>query len=147
MTATPERIVRRLLDLLVAKDMTAIVELWAEDSTTEFPFAAGGAPRRLSGREELRDYLADYPDRMDVREVTEVTVHHTAHPETLVVEFAAHGRTVATDAPYRLDYISVITVRDGLIVRCRDYWSPLAAASAAGALPELLSALRSEPVR
>jgi uncharacterized protein len=139
---TPEETFRRLLDLLLTKDMDAVADLWAQDGTAEFPFAAGAAPRRLAGREAVRGYLAGYPELMDVREIPPVTVHHTERPDTIVVEFTAHGRTVSTREPYRLDYITVITTRDGLITSYRDYWSPLAAAAAAGTLPELLGSLR-----
>lgn len=41
----------------------------------------------------------------------------------------------------------VITVQDGLITRFRDYWNPLANATAAGTLPELLDSLRSGTAR
>lgn len=41
----------------------------------------------------------------------------------------------------------VITAQDGLITRYRDYWNPLATASAAGTLPELLDSLRSDAAR
>ena len=34
----------------------------------------------------------------------------------------------ATGAPYEQSYVSVLTVRDGLIVRYRDYWNPLRSA-------------------
>jgi ketosteroid isomerase-like protein len=74
-------------------------------------------------------------------------VHHTQQPDTIVVEFTAHGRTVRTGAPYRLDYVTVVTTHDGLITRYRDYWNPVAAASAAGVLPELLVAPGPEGVR
>ena len=144
---TPEETFRTLLDLLLAKDMDAIADLWADDGTAEFPFAEGGSPARLAGREAVRAYLAGYPELMDVRSVPAVTVHHTQQPDTIVVEFTAHGRTVRTGAPYRLDYVTVVTTRGGLITRYRDYWNPLAAASAAGVLAELLAALRPEGVR
>lgn len=147
MPSTPEETFRRLLDLLLAKDMNAVADLWAEDGTAEFPFAAGTSPRRLAGREEVRGYLAGYPELMDVREIPAITVHPVEQSDTIVVEFTAHGRTVRTGQPYRLDYITVVTVRDGLIVHYRDYWSPVAAAAAAGALPELLDSLRSAAVR
>ncbi|TQM36768.1 nuclear transport factor 2 family protein [Pseudonocardia cypriaca] len=142
MPRTSEETFRLLLDLLLKKDMDAVADLWAEDGTAEFPFAEGTAPRRLAGREAVRDYLAGYPDLMDVHSVPVVTVHHTRQPDTVIVEFTAHGRTVRTGEPYRLDYIAVITVRNGQIVHYRDYWNPLAAASAAGTLPDLLGSLR-----
>jgi ketosteroid isomerase-like protein len=144
---TPEETFRRLLDLLLAKDMDALADLWADDGTAAFPFAEGASPRRLDGREAVRDYLAGYPEHMDVRSVPTITVHHTQQPDTIVVEFTAHGYTVRTGEPYRLDYITVVTTRDGLITRYRDYWSPLAAAGAAGMLPELLGSLRPEGAR
>ncbi|SFK79764.1 Ketosteroid isomerase-related protein [Amycolatopsis sacchari] len=137
----PEDLVQKMLDLLLAKDMNAVADLWAEDGVAEFPFAAGASPRRLTGREEVRRYLANYPERIDVREFPALTVYRTDHPDTIVVELTATGLTVRTGEPYRLDYIVVVTVRDGLITRYRDYWSPLAAASAAGVLPELLASV------
>ena len=147
MPRTPEETFRQLLDLLLAKDMDAIADLWAEHGSAEFPFAEGASPGRLDGREAVRAYLAGYPELMDVRAIPAITVHHTQRPDTLVVEFSAHGSTVRTGEPYRLDYVTVITTQDGLITRYRDYWNPLAAASAAGALPELLGALRPEGAR
>jgi uncharacterized protein len=144
---TPEETFRQLLDLLLAKDMDAIADLWAEHGSAEFPFAEGASPGRLDGREAVRSYLAGYPELMDVRAIPAITVHHTQRPDTVVVEFSAHGSTVRTGEPYRLDYVTVITTRDGLITRYRDYWNPLAAASAAGTLPELLGALRGEATR
>ncbi|MGV9852133.1 nuclear transport factor 2 family protein [Streptomyces sp. NPDC003442] len=144
---TPEETFRQLLDLLLTKDMDAVAGLWAEHGSAEFPFAAGDSPQRLAGRAEVRDYLAGYPELMDVRAIPAVTVHHTERPDTIVVEFTAHGRTRRTGESYRLDYITVITVLDGLITHYRDYWNPLAAASAAGTLPELLDSLRSRAAR
>ncbi|MGW7620005.1 nuclear transport factor 2 family protein [Streptomyces antimycoticus] len=135
---TSEETFRRLLELLLAKDMDAIADLWAENCTAEFPFAEGASPKRLTGREAVRGHLAGYPDLMNVRAIPTLTVRHMDQPDTIVVEFTAHGRTVATNEPYQLDYITVLTTHQGLITHYRGYWSPLAAASAAGTLPELL---------
>ncbi|MGC0387528.1 nuclear transport factor 2 family protein [Streptomyces sp. SAI-129] len=140
-SSTPEEIFRRMIDLMLAKDMNAVADLWAPDGVAEFPFAAGSSPRVLRGREEVRDYLAHYPDLMDMKEVAALTVRPTEHTDTVVVEWTATGRTVATSQPYRLDYIVVLTAHDGLITLYRDYWSPLSAAAAAGGLAGLIDAL------
>ncbi|MDV6290975.1 hypothetical protein R2F25_36220 [Streptomyces sp. UP1A-1] len=85
---------------------------------------------------------------MDVRAIPTLTVLHTDQPDTVVVEFTARGRTVATDEPYQLDYITVLTTHQGLITRYRDYWNPLAVASAAEHAPRTarLAALAGHPM-
>jgi uncharacterized protein len=136
-----EDTVDRALDLLPAKDMAGFAALWAPDGTLEFPFAPPGYPARLDGRDAVRDYLAGYPDLVDVREIASRTRHATTDPDTVVVEFEAAGFSVATGAPYRLRYIAVITVTDAGIASYRDYWSPLDAARALGGdLDDLLAA-------
>ncbi|MFV2172677.1 nuclear transport factor 2 family protein [Actinomadura sp. LOL_016] len=141
MDRTPEGVFRRMLELLMAKDMDGIAGLWAPDGTIAFPFAEAGAPTRLDGREAVREYLAGYPDVYDVTGVPAARVHRTGDPETVVLEFSAEGRTVRTGAPYRMDYVTVVTVRDGLIIECRDYWSPVQAARASGGLEALREGL------
>lgn len=141
MSSTPEEIFRRMIDLILAKDMNAVADLWAPDGIAEFPFAAGLSPRALDGREEVRAYLAHYPKLMDMKEVVALTVRPTDRVDTIVVEWTVTGRTVATSQPYRLDYIVVLTARDGLITLFRDYWSPLSAAAAAGGLAGLIDSI------
>ncbi|GAA2809464.1 nuclear transport factor 2 family protein [Crossiella cryophila] len=116
------------LELLLAKDMAAFVQLWAPAGIMEFPFAAPGAPRRIEGRDAVWEYLRDYPEILDIREFPSVLVHETTDPEVLVVELEAAGFVVASGAPYRIGYVAVLTIRDGEIHTYRDYWSPTALA-------------------
>ncbi|MBB2989154.1 ketosteroid isomerase-like protein [Mycolicibacterium iranicum] len=125
-------VVDRGLELLLAHDMTAFALLWAPDGTMEFPFAAAGQPARLDGQAAVVDYLAGYTAMLDVRGIASQTRHQTADPSTVVVEFEVEGVAVATQKPYRLGYIAVISVGDDGIVTYRDYWSPQAAAEVLG---------------
>ncbi|QIS16264.1 nuclear transport factor 2 family protein [Nocardia arthritidis] len=143
MTEGARELFERGLNLLLAKDMRRFVELFAVDAELELPFAVAGTPGRLRGRAQLHDYLADYPERLDIHEFPAVVVHETTDPATIIVEFTASGTTVRTGERYELAYIAVIRARDGAIVGWRDYWSPVAGAIATGTLPELLDALRS----
>lgn len=133
----PVDVVDRAMELLLAHDMTGFAALWAVDGTMEFPFAPGGYPERLEGRAAVAGYLRDYTDHVDLRAITSRTVHRTADPEVVVVEFEVDGIAVRTGRPYRMRYISVITVRGGEITGYRDYWSPVAAAEALGGADEL----------
>ena len=127
--------VEHALDLLLKHDMTGFAGLWAEDGVLEFPFAGPGYPKRVEGRDAIREYLRDYPNLLDIREIAAKTVHETADPAVVVVEFTVAGVVVATQKPYELSYIAVITVQDGLIRTYRDYWSPSAAAEVLGGEP------------
>ena len=136
-----ERLFRRGLDLLLAKDVDGFVDLFTPDCTVEFPFATAGAPRELHGREALREYLADYPQQVDIAEFPSVVVHRSTDPGLVIVEFTARGRTVRTGAPYEMRYVVVVTANEHGIVGYRDYWSPVMAAAAFGTLPEFLAAV------
>lgn len=107
--------------------MAGFVALFADDAVLEFPFAPPGQPSRVTGHAEIHNYLINYPDLLDVHEIRDVVVHETGDPEVIVVEFVASGLVVATGRPYELRYIAVLTIRDGHLVRYRDYWNPLAA--------------------
>ena len=136
----PRDLVEHALGRLLAHDMAGFAGLWAADGVLEFPFAGPGYPTRLEGRDAIREYLRDYPNLLDIREVTAKTVHETADPAVVVVEFTVAGVVVASQRPYELSYIAVITVEDGEIRRYRDYWSPLAAAEVLGGVEELTAA-------
>ena len=136
----PLDLVEHALDLLLKHDMAGFAGLWAADGVLEFPFAGPGYPKRVEGREAIREYLRDYPNLLDIREVTAKTVHETADPAVVVVEFTVAGVVVASQKPYELSYIAVITVSDGEIRSYRDYWSPLAAAEVLGGVEELTAA-------
>ena len=132
--------VEHALDLLLKHDMAGFAGLWAEDGVLEFPFAGPGYPKRVEGRDAIREYLRDYPNLLDIREVVAKTVHETTDPAVVVVEFTVAGVVVASQQPYELSYIAVITVSDGFIRHYRDYWSPLAAAEILGGADELTAA-------
>lgn len=123
---TPEQVYRHGLDLLLDKDIDAWVGLWDENGVFEFPFAPEGAPRRLEGKPAVAAYMRNYPDHIDLRDFPCVEVHQTRVPETIVAEMRAVGRVVATDEPYEMSYVAVVTIKDGRITHYRDYWNPLA---------------------
>ncbi len=128
---TPTETVDHALDLLIAHDMPAFADLFEHDGVMEFPLATGGAIREVRGRDALHDYLDDYASLLDIRSLDR-TVHVTTDPEVVIVEFTVDGVIVATDRPYRMVYIAVITVRDDAIVRYRDYWNPAAVVDIVG---------------
>jgi uncharacterized protein len=109
-------------------DMDGQADLYAQDGTLELPFAPPGVPRRIRGREEIREYLraAGQRARQAGRRIVRydpVVVHETADPEVIVAEFELHGEVTATGGAYRMPFIQVLRVRDGRILSMRDYFA------------------------
>ncbi|MGE2716740.1 nuclear transport factor 2 family protein [Mycolicibacterium litorale] len=129
----------RLQQALLAHDMSAFADQWAPDGTMSFPFAPPGWPE-LAGREAVRGYVADYTDTVDVHDITRMTRHDTTDPDTVILEWAVTGVVVKTGKPYDIAYVAVITVGPDGIVAYRDYWNPLAIATALGGVDELFAA-------
>lgn len=129
----------RLQQALLNHDMSAFADQWAPDGTMSFPFAPPGWPE-LRGREDVREYLADYTDNVDIASITRMTRHDTTDPDTVIVEWAVNGVAVKTGKPYDMAYVGFITVGPEGIVAYRDYWNPLSAAAALGGIEEMFAA-------
>lgn len=130
--ATPEDLYRHGLRLLLDKDMAGWAALCAEDVVLEFPFSPHGYPTRLEGRAAAAGYPHDYPDHIDLREILSLQIHRTDTPGTIVAEWRAAARVVATGEPFEPAYVAVVTVEGGLMTRYRDYWNPLAMPASMG---------------
>ncbi|MEU7606642.1 nuclear transport factor 2 family protein [Streptomyces sp. NPDC041003] len=126
-TTAPADLYRHSLRLLLAKDIPGWVGLWADDGVMEFPFAPPGWPEQLEGRKAIAAYMRDYPDHIDLHDFPDVRILESTDPGTIVVEMRGVGRLVATDGPFDMRYIAVVTVQDGRFTTYRDYWNPLAA--------------------
>jgi ketosteroid isomerase-like protein len=59
----------------------------------------------------------------------------------MVLEIEHHGRSLATDGPYRFRAIGVVRLRDGEIVSYDDYMNPVAMAEILGRKSDLAAAL------
>ncbi len=119
-----------------------LLDMVAEDVSFEFPYAPPGAVQRLSGKAALHRYLGQISALLELGRLELVAAHHVDDGATVVVQFTAEGRGVATGKPYPQSYISVIRVESGRIVRYQDYWNPLVVLDALGA--DALRSLRAE---
>jgi ketosteroid isomerase-like protein len=122
-------------------DAESFLEMFAEDGVLEFPYAPPGIVTRLDGRAELASHLQGFPEILQIDRMTAPVVHRTMNPEVVILEFGCVGHGVRTGEPYDQRYISVITVKDGLIVHYADYWNPLIALQAVGGVDALRAAL------
>jgi ketosteroid isomerase-like protein len=108
-------------------DAHSYVEMLAEDGVVEFPYAIPGLPQRVEGRAALAAHLDRIAGMIEFTHFADIVKHETSDPEIVIIEFSGHGRSAASGEPYEQRYVSVIAIRDGYIVRYKDYWNPVAA--------------------
>ena len=126
-------VLRRHRQAAVDQSAGEMSRLYAVDAVHEFPFTAPGFPSRLEGREEIVNWTVALwkTGALRYERYRTLAIHDTDDPETIIVEQEALGTSTST-GEFALPNIVVLTVRDGQIVRLRDYVDVLAAAAAVG---------------
>ncbi|MFL6119205.1 nuclear transport factor 2 family protein [Actinophytocola sp.] len=129
----PRAVLERWRQAAVDQSADDMRLVYAPDAVHEFPFTLPGLPSRLAGREEIVSWIAEgwQAGPLKYERYRTIAVHDTTDPDTLVVEQEAIG-TSATTGAFTLPNLVVLTVRDGRIVRLRDYVNIPAAAAAMG---------------
>lgn len=124
-TPTPTEVFQQILVGFGAGDAQALLGRCRDDVVFEFPFAPDGRPKRLEGKQVVGEYLDAIGAGVVLNRLTNLESHQTVDPEVAVIEFSVAGRVRDTDLPFERSYVVVLTVRDGLVLRYRDYWNPL----------------------
>ena len=124
------RIIEKGLDGLV--DGAHFFDLFADDAIIEFVVTVPGYPRRIEGRDNLADLYRGYGDTMMLDRCSDLAVYRDRESSVVVLEYARHGRVVATGRPYTNRFVSVVTIRDRKVTHWRDYLDPLAVFDALG---------------
>ncbi|MGZ0149813.1 nuclear transport factor 2 family protein [Kribbella sp. WER1] len=119
---TPEEVLELRRRHLIAGDYNAFADLFAEDGVIELPFAVGGLPTRLEGREAIREFSLRTSDRpIQIIDLHTNQLHHTADPEVVVLELTTNARHTTTGAPFEARCIQVFRIQNGQIKLFRDY--------------------------
>jgi ketosteroid isomerase-like protein len=146
-TAGPREIFERFRRMIVSNDLDAFGKLAADDVIVEEPFAPPGRPRRIVGREQIAAYARPRRAALPVRfeDFRDVVIHDTADPQTIIAEYAMTGTVTTTGRQASASFVTVLTVRDGQIVRWREYQDTLGIALALGQLSDLIASLDRRP--
>ena len=131
-TANIDETLNRSSDNLTTPKWDALMELLAEDAVMEFPYHLPGFPEKLTGKQQIVPYFSALKDRLLIEQVSILKMHKTIDPNVVIVESEAKGKAVQTGLPYEPKYITVLTFRDGLILRWQDYWNPFTVLTALG---------------
>lgn len=117
---------------LIDASALTFIDMVAPDVIFEFPFAPAGLVTRIDGRAALTAHLQRFGTVLQIDGIEPGAVHTTGDENVRILEFSCVGKGLESGRPYNQRYISVITVRDGLIARYVDYWNPLVVLDAIG---------------
>lgn len=128
----PRDVLERLRQAAISQSVDDMRHVYAADAIHEFPFTRPGLPARLTGRDEIVNWIAAgwQANGFTYERYRTVAVHDTADPATIVVEQEAIG--AAATGEFALPNIIVLTARDGQLTHVRDYVNLVAAAAALG---------------
>lgn len=141
--STARALVERFLQTTVSDTPADLADFYADQVVIEMPFAAPGLvpPRTQASREQLRARFAAGRAVRHYTSLSDVRIHETTDPQTVIAEYTVHGTMTATGAAFALRFVMVMTLRDGLIAHTRDYSDPIAGARALDRLPDLVATL------
>lgn len=134
MTANAREVAEQVFRQLPVRDPGAFADAMAEDGVLEIPFTIPGMPDRLTGREQIREHLAQRWSRTPDIEVHGIypQIYETTDPEVVIVENEV-DLTIAGKRTRTRTSVNVIRVRDGKMVLFRDYMNTARFASIAAA--------------
>jgi ketosteroid isomerase-like protein len=116
---TPASVVRAVIDGMVAGQFEELHRFYAIDTIVTHPFSAGS--RALRSRDDVAKHFASaaaVQARLPAGEVANLVIHETVDPEVVIAEVAYLWRL---PEQMRVGCIFVVRVRNGQIVKSRDY--------------------------
>ncbi|MEV4746341.1 nuclear transport factor 2 family protein [Streptosporangium sp. NPDC049248] len=130
MSSAPQEIFERYVWAGMTRNAAVLAEMFTADGVFEAPLVPAGRafPRRLEGREAIRDGMAAYYERpVDTDRTVNVdasryVLHGTADPDVFIAEIdtAFDGPAGATT----MSLVQIFRLRDGKIALLRDYFAP-----------------------
>jgi ketosteroid isomerase-like protein len=143
MARSPREVAELTRRIVEGGDGMLFADLFAEDGVMEYPFGIPGMPVALEGRKAIREWFTARAEMRGLFEMQEVTstIWETDDPEVVITEIVHRGHSRVLDGPYEMRALGIIRVRDGMIVRYRDFMNPLSLARLTGRIPDLVSAL------
>jgi hypothetical protein len=106
------------------------LDMFSEDAVLEYPFAPTGTPQLVNGKESISSHAARLGPLLEFGDFTLTSVYQLA--DVVIFEATCQGRGLKTGLPYNQQYICVLHLRGGKIVRYQDYWNPQVLIAALG---------------
>ncbi|MBB5897014.1 DHA2 family methylenomycin A resistance protein-like MFS transporter [Kutzneria kofuensis] len=129
----PERIVRTFVEAVGRGDLDVALALLADDVVLEMVYALPERRTRWEGREEVSNLYTSVAASITSIEHRDIEVQAFARPGRVLAEYV--GRVTTPDGAHENHYVMIIDVRDGKLIRLREFYDTFAQARSLGLVP------------
>ncbi|NBC58094.1 MAG: nuclear transport factor 2 family protein [Bacteroidetes bacterium] len=130
--------VKQFFQLLEKENITAFVNLFANNGTQINPYASGLFPKGATGREELMAYWSPVPDNFDEMEFQIEEIYAMEDPNIVFVKYKGKIELKNDAGYYENDYYSTFKFNaSGLITEYVEIFNPIIAARAFGLIDKI----------
>jgi ketosteroid isomerase-like protein len=119
---TDTEIVGRVITAMGVLDVDEVRRWVADDLVLELPFRAGGFPTTLVG-EDAHAFMRLVDKLFERMDFYDIVVHGATPSGVIAAEYKSNGLT-KTGKPYPNVYAAFLEVRDGKVIRWREYFNP-----------------------
>jgi uncharacterized protein len=110
--------------------------IYFDDVVIDLPYAPKHHTGRLEGKAAVLRFLTNIGVYFDDVSIGEPKIYETSDPNTIIAEYPGSSTSKETGLPYRQNYVSFVTVRDGKIAHIREYYDPIQVLVATGEMAE-----------
>jgi ketosteroid isomerase-like protein len=126
-------IVQEYIDAINVWDFDKKRQLLADDALFEMPYSPPGFDRQIRGKESILAFVQTVPDLIDAENLHDVEMHtFQDDPGEIVCTYKSDMEIKPKMRPYKNDYITRWTVRDGKITYFAEYYDPIRLVEALG---------------
>ncbi|MBC8065664.1 MAG: nuclear transport factor 2 family protein [Chlorobia bacterium] len=110
--------------------------IYTEDVVVDLPYAPQHHTGKLDGKAHVLRFLTNIGVYFSDVQIGEPTIYETGDPNMIIAEYTGASMSKETGLPYRQDYVSFVTVKDGKIAHIREYYNPIKVLVATGEMTE-----------
>lgn len=128
-----EQVVRAYIDIMNRLDLDGFADLVTDDVEVALPYAPEPVPRHTAGKAAVTALYGGFPSLVAPLGFHDLEITPLPGDGEFLATYRSDSTMLATGLPYRNDYISLFTVRDGRLAAFTEYFDPLVFRQAQGA--------------
>ena len=139
--------IQAMFNAMAEKDLEKWLSFWDEDGIQFIPYAPEGFPKKVEGKEALRDVYTDLLADYGRLTFTHIEIDALANPNQVMVKWGVDIELLGSNTAYQNELIGTFEFQDGKVSRLTEYFNPDNFAKVIGnanvkVIEDLLQALR-----